>query len=123
MNIKYNNDNRGCGGNSMGFFWGDPFAYKRATEDEMRLEYRNSKDPEQAPRPERGDIYIVICTIAGIIIGGAAGAIVCSHYFGFTGFLFGLFGGVIIGGTIGAIVGGVIKKRRAKPKTDEQKPF
>lgn len=123
MNIKYSNVNSYCGGNSLIFVWGDPFARQRAYETEMRLRYRSDKDPEQPPRPERGDIYILIGAIVGIIVGGASGVIVGGHYFGFAGFFFGLFGGVIAGGIIGVTVGGLIKKRRAKIKTNAQKPF
>ena len=123
MSIEYSNGNSYCGGNSLIFIWGDPGAFKRATEAEMRLRLRSEHDPERPPRREPGDIYIVIGTIAGIIIGGAAGAIGGSHYFGLAGFFFGLVGGVIIGGIIGVSIGSYIKKRREKAKTKAQKPF
>jgi len=123
MNIEYSNGNSYCGGNSLVFIWGDPGAFKRASEMDMMLKLRSKHAPGGPPKRERGDIYILIGTIVGIIVGGAAGAIVSSHYFGSAGFFLGLLGGVIAGGIIGATIGSFIKKRRGKTKTKEQKPF
>ncbi len=98
--------------NYTAFYYGpDPFDSRQR---ELELQYRSDNDPEGPPKPERGDIYIVIGTIVGLIVGGALGT------FGGPG---GIVGGAIAGGIIGAIVGGVIKKRRVKTKTDAKKPF
>jgi hypothetical protein len=113
MNIGYGNGNIYCGANLLMLIWGDPGAFRRTIEAEQRLRDRNERDPEQAPKPERGDIYIVIGTIVGLIVGGALGI--------FGGPL-GIFGGFIGGGIIGAVVGGLIKKRKIKTK-NTQKPF
>ena len=124
MNIEYINGNSYCGGISLIFIWGDPGAFKRASEAEMMLRLRRKHDPARPPKRERGDKYVIIGTIVGLIVGGVAGAIVGSHYFGFVGgVLVGLFAGIIVGGIIGATIGSLIRKRRQKTKTNSQKPF
>jgi predicted lipid-binding transport protein (Tim44 family) len=112
MNIEHNNSLN----NSLVFYWGDPFAYKTTTDAEMRLQNRDERDPEQAPRPERGDRYILACALAGIVIGGATGAIIGYHFLGLAGGIYGLFGGIILGGIIGAFIGSAIKNRLAKKR-------
>jgi predicted lipid-binding transport protein (Tim44 family) len=123
VNTEYRKGNSCCGDNLLMFIWGDPDAFQRTVEAEQRLRDRNERDPEQAPRPEPGDIYILVGAIVGLIVGGAVGAIVGSHYFGSAGFFYGLFGGILAGGIIGATVGSLIKKRREKTKTGAQRPF
>jgi predicted lipid-binding transport protein (Tim44 family) len=112
MNIEYGNNLD----SSLVFYWGDPFAYKTTTEAEMRLQNRNENDPEQAPRPERGDRYILACALAGIIIVGATGAFVGYHFFGIIGGIYGLFGGIILGGVVGSFIGSAIKNRLKKKR-------
>ena len=107
----------------MFIIWGDPEAFKRAHEAEMMLRLRSKHDPGRPPRRKRGDKFILIGAILGVFIGGAAGAIVFSHYFGSAGLVVGLVGGVIVGGTIGATVGDLIKKRRGKQKKVEPGPL
>jgi predicted lipid-binding transport protein (Tim44 family) len=111
MNIEYNNGDSSCGVSLLFYTTGDPFAYKTTTESEMRLQNRDEHDPEQAPRPGRGDRYILACALAGIVIGGAAGAIIGYHFLDLVGGIYGLLGGVILGGVIGTFIGSGIKKR------------
>lgn len=94
------------------FTWGDPFAFKNASDAEMRLENRNGRDPEQGPPPEPGDSYLFVCTIAGIIIGGAAGFFVAVQAVGSEMLFIGLIAGCVVGGIIGLNIGTRLKKRR-----------
>ena len=87
----------------------------RAYELERRFLHGNEGDPEQPPRRQPGDIYILVGTIVGTIAGGAL-AYVCSGL----SLIIGL--GIIGGGIAGAIIGSWIKKwrvakRRAKNRT------
>lgn len=128
MNIKYHGEVSYYRNNVIPFLYGDPFAYKRLIEDEARIENRNTEDPEQAPRPERGDKYIVVCTVIGVIVGCTAGVLIGSHFFGLGGVFLGLVGGFIAGGSIGVMVGSYLKKRTNKTplrrvENDEQGPF
>lgn len=100
--------------NSLTFIWGDPGARQRAFEAEMRMRYRSERDPERPPRWERGDKYIIIGTIVGLIVGGALGAIIGYHYLGLIGSVFCTVGGIFIGGILGATIGNLIKKRQQK---------
>jgi len=111
MNIKYN-DNSFCGDNSLTLFYFPPW-YDEKTR-ELERQYRSEHDPERSPRPERGDVYIVIGAIVGLIVGGVLGTF---------GGLFGIAGGAIAGAIIGATIGDLIRKRREKTKTNAQKPF
>ncbi len=111
MNIQYSKINNDCGGGLLFLTWGDPFAYKTTSDAEMRLQNRNENDPEQAPRPGRGDRYILACALVGIVIGGVVGAIIGYHFFSIIGGIYGFFSGIILGGITGAFIGSVIKKR------------
>jgi MFS family permease len=121
MNIEYSHANSFSEVNATLFAEWYPERAQREQELQRRLRYRSEHDPEQPPRPERGDKYILAGALVGIVIGGAAGAIVAGHYFGFIGYLFGFWGGVIVGGIIGVLVGDVIRKRRQKQKTNARK--
>ena len=92
--------------------WGDPFAFKNATDSEMRVQNRDSRDPEQGPPPEPGDSYLFIASIAGIILGGGVGVIIALNLVGTGAIFLGLIGGCIAGGIIGAYFGSYLKKRK-----------
>jgi MFS family permease len=100
-----------CGGIPIAFIWGDPEAFKRASDAEQMLKYGRKPDQGGPPKRERGDIYIMIGAIVGIIVGGVVGVFVVSPYIGFT---LGFLGGIIVGGTAGATIGSLIKKWRLK---------
>ncbi len=107
---------------------GDPFGYKHAIEAEERIRNRSSKDPEQAPRREPGDKYVILGTVLGISIGCLVGFIIGSSFFGIGGVFVGLIGGAVFGGFIGLTIGSYIKKRvnsprRKKAETGEERPF
>ena len=104
MNTGYGNGNSSYGGNSLTFILGDPFLRQRLHQAEMRLQYRSEHDPEQAPRPKRGDIYILIGTMVGAVVGGVLGL--------FSGSPFIIAVAIIGGGIVGAVVGSLIKKWR-----------
>lgn len=108
--------------------WGDPFAFKTATDSELRIQNRDSKDPEQGPPPEPGDSYLFIASIAGIILGGGLGVVIAINLVGTSAIFIGLIAGCIAGGLIGAYFGSYLKKRknseRARlPRHDEKGPF
>lgn len=96
----------------MGFLWGNPFGFKQITENEMRLRDRNPGDPEQGPRKEKGDIYILIGAVTGIITGGTLGVIIGGKITGIGGIALGLIFGIIIGGLIGTSIGNYVKIRK-----------
>jgi len=121
MNIEYSHANSFSEVNAILFAEWYPERSQRELDQERRFRYRSERDSEQPPRPERGDKYILVGALVGIIIGGAAGAIVAGHYFGFIGYLFGFWGGVIVGGIIGVLVGDVIRKRLQKQKPTPKK--
>jgi hypothetical protein len=107
---------------------GDPFAFKTATDGELRIQNRNSKDPEQGPPPEPGDSYLFIASIAGIILGGGLGVIIAINLVGVEAIFIGLIAGCLAGGFIGAYFGSYLKKRKRSeqarlPHYDEKGPF
>jgi hypothetical protein len=97
--------------------WGDPFAFKTATDSELRIQNRDSKDPEQGPPPEPGDSYLFIASIAGIIIGGGGGVVIAINVVGASAIFIGLIAGCIAGGLIGAYFGSYLKKRKKSKYT------
>lgn len=108
--------------------WGDPFAFKTATDSELRVQNRNSKDPEQGPPPEPGDAYLFIASIAGIILGGGLGVVIAINLVGVRAIFIGLIAGCIAGGLIGAYFGSYLKKRKKNeqarlPRHNEKGPF
>ncbi len=105
--------------------WGDPFAFKTATDSELRIQNRNSKDPEQGPPPEPGDSYLFIASIAGIILGGGLGVVIAINLVGARAIFIGLIAGCIAGGLVGAYFGSFLKKRKRSerarlPQYDEK---
>ena len=113
---------------SRAFTWGDPFAFKTATDSELRVHNRSSKDPEQGPPPEPGDSYLFIASIAGIILGGGIGVVIAINLVGARAIFIGLIAGCLAGGFIGAYFGSYLKKRkrteRARlPHHDEKGPI
>jgi len=115
-------------GNIMPFLRGDPFAYKRTVENEMLIQRRNPKDPNQAPRREPGDRYVIIGTVLGIVIGCIVGFIIGNNLLGIGGIFIGLIVGAIGGGIIGVTIGSYLKKRSNRPprkrvETEEKGPF
>ena len=103
-------------GDSVTFLWtGDPFTSKRVYELETMYKY-GKHDPAKPPRRERGDIYIILGALVGMIIGGVVAAIVSYRYLGFT-LIFLITGGSAIGGgIIGATIGSFVKKWRRKAR-------
>lgn len=114
--------------NSIVLTWGDPFAFKTATDSELRIQNRNSKDPEQGPPPEPGDSYLFIASIAGIILGGGLGVVIAVNIAGARAIFIGLIAGCIAGGLVGTYFGSYLKKRKRSkqarlPHYDEKGPF
>jgi hypothetical protein len=108
--------------------WGDPFAFKTATDGELRVQNRSSKDPEQGPPPEPGDSYLFIASIAGIILGGGLGVVIAINLVGASAIFIGLIAGCFAGGLIGTYFGSYLKKRKRSgrvklPHYDEKGPF
>jgi hypothetical protein len=93
-------------------FHTDPWAYKTIVDGELRIQNRDSKDPEQGPPPEPDDSYLFIASIAGIILGGGVGAVIAVILTGVRAIVIGLIAGCIAGGIIGAYVGSYLKKRK-----------
>lgn len=98
----------------MNFLYGNPFGFKETTENEMRIQNRNSRDPEQGPKREPGDFYILLCTVIGIVVGCTAGVVIGARIAGNGGLFLGLVGGLIIGGFAGVAIGSYLKNRRGK---------
>ncbi|MBN2077169.1 MAG: hypothetical protein JW762_16610 [Dehalococcoidales bacterium] len=93
-------------------FHTDPWAYKTVVDGELRIQNRDSKDPEQGPPPEPGDSYLFIASIAGIILGGGLGVVIAITLAGIRAIVIGLIAGCIAGGIIGAYIGSYLKKRK-----------
>ena len=110
-----NYSNNHCGGISLvPFITGDPGAFKRTSDMEQMLQYRHKPDQKGPLKPERGDKYIAIGAVVGMVTGGTAAAIFGYQQSGvFTGILY-CIGGIIVGGFIGATIGSLIKKWRVK---------
>jgi hypothetical protein len=93
-------------------FHTDPWAYKTVVDGELRIQNRDSKDPEQGPPPELGDSYLFIASIAGIILGGGLGVVIAISLAGARAIVIGLIAGCIAGGIIGAYIGSYLKNRK-----------
>lgn len=93
-------------------FYTDPWAYKTVVDGELRIQNRDSKDPEQGPPPEPGDSYLFIASIAGIILGGGLGVVIAINRAGVKAIVIGLIVGCIAVGVIGAYIGSYLKNRK-----------
>jgi VIT1/CCC1 family predicted Fe2+/Mn2+ transporter len=93
-------------------FHTDPWAYKTVVDGELRVQNRDSKDPEQRPPPEPDDSYLFIASIVGIILGGSLGVIIAINLTGAWAIVIGLIVGCIAGGIIGAYIGSYLKNRK-----------
>lgn len=114
MNTEYSSTNSYHRDDSVTFIWtGDPQAGQKLYEAEIIHRY-GKHDPAKPPRREYGDIYILIGTILGMIVGGILAAIISYHYLGFIGIFLITIVGVIVGGIIGATIGNFVKKWRRK---------
>ena len=103
-----------CGGISLAFLWSDPGAFKRTSDAEQMLKYGRKPGQKGPLKPERGDKFIAIGAVVGMVIGGTAAAMIGYQQSGvFTGFIY-CIGGIIVGGFIGATIGSLIKKWRVK---------
>jgi hypothetical protein len=91
-------------------FHTDPWAYKTIVDGELRIQNRDSEDPEQGPPPEPGDSYLFIASITGIILGGGLGVVIAITLAGARAIFIGLIAGCIAGGLIGAYIGSYLKK-------------
>lgn len=96
----------------------DPFAYKTTVEGEARIKDRDPRDPNQAPKPGKGDSYLLGATFLGIIIGGIAGFLIAYHGFGNHMVVLGIFGGILAGGLAGIAVGSRLKKKKQQEAND-----
>ena len=94
------------------FLWGNPGAFKQTVDNEMRLQNRNPNDPEQGPRKERGDIYIMVGAIAGMLAGGLTGGLIGNAVVNTSGVVIGAIAGVIIGGLLGTSIGNHLKNKK-----------
>jgi hypothetical protein len=110
--VEYTQDMIVAKNESIIMTWGDPFAFKTATDSELRVQNRNSNDPEQGPPPEPGDSYLFIASIAGIILGSGAGVLLAINLVGTRAIFIGLIAGCMAGGFIGAYIGSYLKKRK-----------
>lgn len=100
-------------GGIMEFLWGNPFGFKEAADNEQRLRDRNSSDPEQGPRKEKGDFYILLGSVIGIVAGGTIGVVIGGNLTGMGGIALGLILGIILGGLIGTSIGNYAKNRKS----------
>jgi len=78
------------------------------------------EERETPPGKEPGDIYIIIMTIIGVLIGGTTG-----YFIGFpiAGVFLGILcviGGAILGGTAGAFIGGRMKDLKIEREKEKK---
>ncbi|NLE08208.1 MAG: hypothetical protein GX631_03005 [Dehalococcoidales bacterium] len=99
------------------FHMGDPFAYRRTVESEMQIDNRDSRDPNQAPKPDKGDRYILAVAFIGVIIGGIAGFFISLYGFGRQAVFLGVIAGIFVGGIIGAYAGERLKQKKQEKTT------
>jgi uncharacterized protein YcfJ len=99
------------------FHMGDPFAYRRTVESEMQINNRDSRDPNQAPKPDKGDRYILAVAFIGVIIGGIAGFFISLYGFGRQAVFLGVIAGIFVGGIIGAYAGERLKQKKQEKTT------
>lgn len=93
---------------------GDPFAYRRTVESEDQINNRDARDPNQAPKPGKGDSYILAATILGIVLGGVAGFFIAFYGFGISMVFLGVIGGIFVGGIVGVFAGSWLKQKKQK---------
>lgn len=102
---------------------GDPFIFKHTVDSETRLKNRNTRDPEQAPRPEPGDQHIIMATVIGVIVGCIAGVLIGYNLIGPGAIVPGIVGGIIAGGFLGASIGNYLKKRARRKRVSNRPPY
>jgi outer membrane lipoprotein SlyB len=84
---------------------------KAASEAEQSVESLKHGGSGGRPPRNSSDTQVLICSIAGIVIGGIAGVFIGMNL-AETGGVPGFLGGIIIGGLIGSLVGEYMKKRK-----------
>jgi uncharacterized protein YcfJ len=99
--------------------FGDPMAFKNSTDNESRIQNRDDNDPEQGPKPQKGDNNLFIGTVIGIVIGCTAGAILGNKLSGTGGLFLGIVTGAVIGGLCGVYAGSYLKKRNMKENEEK----
>lgn len=90
----------------------DPNAYQAGVQADMRLQNRDSNDPEQAPAPEEGDRIMLLATFIGIVLGGIAGFCIGMYGIGRSAVFLSIIIGMLIGGFIGVYTGSYLKKKK-----------
>lgn len=85
---------------------------KAASDGEQHIE--SMKHGGSGGRPPRNsrDTQVLLCSLAGIVIGGIGGIIIGINVTGTGAVVPGFFGGFIIGGLIGSFVGEYLKRRK-----------
>ena len=79
------------------------------------------EDRETKPQKEPGDIYVVIMTVFGGLLGGTIGFFIG---FPFAGLFLGILcivGGAILGGTAGAFIGGRMKDLKIEREKESKR--
>ena len=112
---RFQNHYSRTGQNGMRFLFPDGGeSNRREVQWEMERQYGPKHDPNGPPPKERGDKYIAICILIGVIIFGALAWFsgVMLSWATLT-IIFAMVGGVVIGGIIGAITGDRLKKSAA----------
>ena len=84
------------------------------TTAEAEQHVESLKHGNSGGRPPRNsrDTQVLLCSIAGIVIGGIGGIIIGINVTSTGGIVPGFFGGIIIGGLIGSFVGEYLKRRK-----------
>jgi len=92
----------------------NPMDWDRGKIDaEMTQRYKNSNGPNGGRRRKSGDVYTIICAIAGAAIGGLVGGFFSS---------IAILGGIIAGGILGAVIYNLVKNQPFKKKKEKEEP-
>jgi len=101
--------------------WGNPFQFRHSVERETMAS--GSHDNRNGPHRDPRDVYILIGTIAGVIICCTIGAIIGGINAGLGGIFIGVVIGMLVGGFAGSYLGEMLKNRKLKKykKASEEK--
>ena len=109
MSSRYRSYNIRPFHDSMHYFLNPNELHNEEVMSELQRDYGPKHDPDKAPPPVRGDKYIIIASITGVVLGGIVAGVI-SFAVGWSFYAI-VIGGVVIGGILGLVIGNRIKKR------------
>jgi hypothetical protein len=110
------------------FILGNPFQHKQTVDNEILVKEHQKGTSGKGPHRDPRDAYILVATVAGIVICCTIGVFVGIQIAGLGGMFLGLVAGIFVGGVGGSYFGEYLKKRNIRKnmpqiKREDEGPF